>query len=451
MPSSRANIFNKTWKLIALSGISRSLSTDMKKKIILANSFSLYASMFAFITGFAFINIPSIYIIFVISIFVYLSAIFMNRFKWYNAARWLLVITPPLFNLWVAGLITEGPNYSNRFTLIVLIICPILLFQLSEIRKMVIGVIWIGLCFFFFDDITNAIQRIPEIKFDSDFDNVSLLVYRGLITMFFLVIAFIYLMRLNAQNEKKLEESLKNTKEKNLIIQDKNKLLEQQYQAIQIQQEEIGAINKALRSQALRAQMDPHFMFNVLNSMQHFVMQNDSVSALSYMSKFSKLIRQVLENSVNDTVLIADEMKALSFYIELEKMRFDHCFDYVIEIDEQVDAQNTEIPSMLLQPYVENAIGHGLRHKPAGGLLKIVMMYQYTHILCIIEDNGIGRQAVTAMMAGRPQTHISRATSVNLNRIALLQSGANIITADLKNEDGSAAGTRVEIKIPLQL
>ena len=126
---------------------------------------------------------------------------------------------------------------------------------------------------------------------------------------------------------------------------------------------EIAAANKELEKRMLRAQMDPHFIFNSLNSIQHFIMKNDKSSAMNYLSKFSKLIRQMLENSINVSVPIVDEIRLLEIYLELESLRFTHSFAYDIQVDESLDIYNTEIPFLLIQPYVENAIAHGLMHK----------------------------------------------------------------------------------------
>lgn len=436
------------WYTVSYTGISRKLDSEMKKKVILTNRFAIFAAAFAFVTGLAFIKIPFIYAISIFSLFVYLFSVILNHFKQYDAARWLLVVSAPLFNIIVAGLLTDGLNSSNRFTLIVLILCPVIFFQVTEPLKMWIGVAWIILCFLAFDYVTGLIPRYSEIKFDDQFDNPTLVVYRGTVTIIFFVLAFLYLMQLNLKKEKRLAESLLHTKNKNHIIQQKNQLLKEQNASIKKQQAEIEIINKALRSRALRAQMNPHFLFNALNSIQHFIMQKETNSALSYISKFSKLIRQVLENSVNETVTVENEIKALVLYLDLEQLRFENAFTYTIEIDETIDRQNTEIPSMLLQPYVENAVLHGLVKRSTPGILKIKMLNQYEYLMCVIEDNGIGRKASALLKEAAPGGHISRATEMNYNRIAMMQHNAHIITLDLTDGAEKNIGTRVEIKIP---
>jgi hypothetical protein len=444
------NVVNKIWGRISYAGIHPGLNRALKNKIILTNRFALFACLFAFVTGFTFIKVPVIFSIFVLSFFVYASALFFNMIHWYELSRLILVVTAPLFNLIVGGLITTDTNTSNRFTFIVLILCPALVYQVTEKYKMIAGVLWLCILYILSDKINSIIPRLPEIKFDTEYDNSSLILYRGLATMLLMLAAFLYLMLINRKTEITLAASLQHTKEKNKLIQEKSLELENANKILQEQRREIEIMNNALRSQLIKAQLDPHFMYNALNSIQYFIMQNDAPAALGYLSKFSKLMRQVLENSINETVPVADEIKALTYYLDLEKMRFSNSFNYVIDIDGNIDQENAEIPSMLLQPYLENAIVHGMRNKEKDGLIRLIMMLQADAILCVIQDNGMGR--VTEHNKNNAhKNHKSRATEASLKRLALLQNGAGIITIDLKNEDGRPAGTRVEIKIPLSL
>ncbi len=441
--------FKKIWQNVSFSGLNNDMNSDLKKKIILCNKIAFLAGILIFFSTLNFIRFPTVFIISLISAFTYASPIILNRYQWYNFSRFVLVITPPIFILIGGGLMTDGPNTSYKFSLISVIICPILLFQLSEKNKMYIGIAWIILWFLLYDFITNNIGRLPEIAADTDAEAPYLITMGGLISMIFFIMSFIYLMNINKKNEKRLDAILNNAKEKNLIISNKNQQLEAQFQSIHKQRHEIENMNQLLKSQMLKAQMNPHFIFNCLNSIQHFIMQNDAAQAMGYMSKFSKLMRQVLENSTNEFASIADELKTLSYYIELEQLRCNYGFNYEFIIDEQIDQHNTEMPSMLLQPFVENAILHGLRNMSTVGLLKIIMLYQHEHILCIIEDNGIGREAAAKLKMAKNISHKSRAIDINTKRIALMQSNAGIITQDLKDEKGSPLGTRVEIRIPI--
>lgn len=149
--------------------------------------------------------------------------------------------------------------------------------------------------------------------------------------------------------------------------------------------------NQQLALKSLSSQMNPHFIFNALNSVNNFIAKNDERSANKYLSDFSKLMRAVMENSQHDFVPIATEIKILELYLQLEHSRFPDKFDYNFEIDEAINRE-IEIPPMLIQPYIENAVWHGLRYKEDKGVLKVKVSQIQSGIEVVIEDNGIGRK-----------------------------------------------------------
>lgn len=216
---------------------------------------------------------------------------------------------------------------------------------------------------------------------------------------------------------------------------------------------EIEEINSELEKRMLRAQMDPHFVFNSLNSIQHFITINDKDSALKYLSKFSKLIRQVLENSVNQSVPIADEIKLLENYIQLEALRLDHKFDYAIDIDPNLDTLETEIPFLLIQPYVENSIVHGLRHLSGNGHLKVSLSKQAEYLHCTVEDNGVGRNRSREIEQSK-RVYTSHGMPITAKRLELLNKGkvnkTTVSVQDLWGEQKQPIGTKVDIEIPLE-
>ncbi|MDN5202716.1 tetratricopeptide repeat protein [Fulvivirgaceae bacterium BMA10] len=237
------------------------------------------------------------------------------------------------------------------------------------------------------------------------------------------------------------------------FIYSRYRLKKRSEQTLKGKNEEIAIMNEELERKALRAQMDPHFIFNSLNSIQHFITANDKTSALKYLSKFSKLIRQILENSVNHQVLIADEIKLLEYYIQLEALRFDQKFEHQIDIDDNLDIHNMEIPFLLIQPYVENAIVHGLHNREEKGSLRVSLQDCEQHILCTVEDNGIGRQMAAQLK--KQKQHISRGMSVTTRRLELLNRDKKnktlVEVTDLYDQHQHVAGTKVEIKIPIDL
>jgi ligand-binding sensor domain-containing protein/two-component sensor histidine kinase len=211
-----------------------------------------------------------------------------------------------------------------------------------------------------------------------------------------------------------------------------------------------------LEGKALRAQMNPHFIFNSLNAIQKLIVVQDMEASYNYLSKFSKLLRLVLDNSDKNTISLSQELEMNKLYLELESLRFKNSFRYHIELNQHTDADSILIPSLLLQPFIENAIWHGLMHKEGEKKLSIKFTEDNNHITCTIEDNGIGREKSAAIKAQKigAQYFNSKGTQLSQQRINLLRTSdgelASVEFVDLKNEVQEPAGTRVIIQIPLQ-
>lgn len=208
-----------------------------------------------------------------------------------------------------------------------------------------------------------------------------------------------------------------------------------------------------LEMKALRAQMNPHFIFNALNSIQTFMMKSETEQALSYLSRFAKLIRNVLDNSQLNNITVAQEVGVLENYMELEKLRFTDEFEYEIIVDPALDAHMVEVPTMIIQPFVENAIWHGLLHEKSKGKLTITFQKVDDRIRCTIEDNGIGREKSAAMKRLNKPRHQSRGLQITRDRLSLYNSRFNVDASfdieDLTDEEGKATGTRVNLWFPL--
>jgi len=205
----------------------------------------------------------------------------------------------------------------------------------------------------------------------------------------------------------------------------------------------------------LRQQMNPHFIFNTLNSIQYYMYQHDKVATNNYLTKFSSLIRKILENSQHTSIPIKDELEALTLYLELEKLRFKEKFSYQIDVGDEIDTLQYKIPTMLIQPYVENAICHGLVTKDGSGYVNIAFSMEYDYIRCVIEDNGIGREAAMGIKKNREINHNSLGTRITESRLDLVNSlygtSLQVIYNDLKDDTGAATGTRIEIHIPIMI
>ena len=213
-----------------------------------------------------------------------------------------------------------------------------------------------------------------------------------------------------------------------------------------------------LQLKALRAQMNPHFVFNALNSVQNFITSNDIISASKYLAQFANLMRQNLEFSDMEVISLEKEIEFLKNYLEInEKLRFEGKLSYRVEVDEEIEEDIYGVPTMIVQPYVENAIEHGIRSKDNGLVVVSFSLKDEDTILCTIEDNGIGRERARELQEGDPnhKNHKSLGTKITRDRLKILLKSRNmeedvVQMVDLKDETtGEAIGTRVQVLIPI--
>jgi PAS domain S-box-containing protein len=204
-----------------------------------------------------------------------------------------------------------------------------------------------------------------------------------------------------------------------------------------------------LRLMALRSVMSPHFIFNVLNSIQYFIAKNDRLNAINYLSTFSKLIRSILNHSVYKRIPLAEELEMLRNYVQLESTRFEHKFDFVLDVSPDVEVETVEIPSLLIQPYVENAILHGLYNKRSPGTLWIRVAKVTDNVVFEIEDDGVGRAEAMKLRQRNLPGHQSLGLKLTEERLKLIrqENHAGFEVDDL-TENGAPSGTRVRISIP---
>lgn len=224
---------------------------------------------------------------------------------------------------------------------------------------------------------------------------------------------------------------------------------------IRKQQEQQTHINKKfaeLELQALQSQMNPHFVFNALGAIQYFIQKNDAEAADSYLAKFAKLMRLFLESSKNKYIPLSEEIKLLSLYVELEQMRYENKFEVEMIVDDNIDVHSRELPSILIQPFVENAINHGLFNKKENGLLTIEFEEDGQGMLiCTIKDDGVGRAKADLMKQQSNRTHKSRGMQIVRERLEVLQHVDElsiIVTVEDHFPEKEDRGTIVKIKIP---
>jgi LytS/YehU family sensor histidine kinase len=206
---------------------------------------------------------------------------------------------------------------------------------------------------------------------------------------------------------------------------------------------------------ALRAQMNPHFMFNCLNSIRNFMDANDVSKASDYLVRFSKLMRMVLENSNYKEVSLAKDIASLELYIQMEQMRYNHHFDYEIKIDAGIDSENTAIPPLILQPFVENAILHGLNNRKDKGKLELTVERHHEYVKYCIIDNG---KKMSDEENKKSNLDVFKKKSMGAGltseRIDLLNKSKGlkgyVTTTDVINERNEYAGREVEIMLPYE-
>lgn len=227
---------------------------------------------------------------------------------------------------------------------------------------------------------------------------------------------------------------------------------------IKKKEEEKTRLNKMLGElelTALKAQMNPHFIFNSLGSIQNLINRDKKTEANIYLSKFAKLLRLTLDNSDKKEIPLADEINMLELYLGLEALRFNNQFEYKIEMGESVDIYEVKVPTMILQPFCENAIKHGLLPKKSDAVLLLHFEAIAGNTLhCTIRDNGIGRVQREKLKENSVSGHISKGIKITRNRLELVNQirnrPAEIKITDLYDDAGKAAGTQVDITIPLE-
>jgi len=237
-----------------------------------------------------------------------------------------------------------------------------------------------------------------------------------------------------------------------LKLRNKNKLLEDKNTLLQEKMELEHNLNKSVLT-SIKSQMNPHFFYNALNTIQAFIFTNDKSKANSYLAKFSKLTRVILEQSEKEAISLTDEIESLTLYLELEKMRFKESFEYSLNTSNLVNKEQIELPPMLIQPYVENAVKHGLLHKEGDRELEIKFERSNSYLIVSITDNGIGRKRSAELNKIKNEKYKSFSTQANEKRLEILNKGrmnkVSVEITDNLKQDGTSSGTTVKLTIPI--
>ena len=206
-----------------------------------------------------------------------------------------------------------------------------------------------------------------------------------------------------------------------------------------------------LEAKALRAQMNPHFVFNCLNSIKALMQENQNEKGITYLTTFSKLIRTLFNNADKKQISLYDEIETCKFYLQLEAMRFDTKLSYSVNVDENIDLKSVLVPALIIQPFIENAIWHGIVPRNTGGKVSLNVLKNNGNVEIVIEDDGIGRDASRQNKSASALTHYSKGVNLTKSRLELdnllQQRQARLDTFDRKDETGKATGTKVIITI----
>jgi len=208
-----------------------------------------------------------------------------------------------------------------------------------------------------------------------------------------------------------------------------------------------------VKMQVMRLQMNPHFIFNCLHSINKYVIDNEKQLASEFLIRFAKLMRLILENSQQKEVSLESDLSALELYMQLEALRFKDKFKYSIYVDPDINTESTQIPPMLLQPFVENSIIHGMQNKE-GGLIKVIVNKEQDMFRYIIEDNGIGREQAAIIKSnqdGKKESLGMKITKERLqiiNQLKKIKSSVSVI--DMKDSSNTPSGLRVELLLPFE-
>ena len=292
----------------------------------------------------------------------------------------------------------------------------------------------------------NRDNKIKEqqLKQEASFKKFLLI---GLLLLFIATVFIVRTLLLKRKNDKLKSMQLENELKMQQLENEKR-------------QTEFQKKTTELEMQALRAQMNPHFIFNCLSSINRFILKNEPDTASDYLTRFSRLIRMVLINSQKSLITLEDELDMLTIYLDMERLRFKNTFDYHIVFTNRVDAGAIYIPPLLLQPFCENAIWHGLKHladpqsgRQEHGQLNIVLSMEDKVLNCSITDNGIGRQKAVEIRSKSAEEKKPLGLKITTERLALLNQEKEANTSyeimDLKDENGEAAGTSVKLKLSL--
>ena len=275
-----------------------------------------------------------------------------------------------------------------------------------------------------------------NLNFFSDWSNALLPDYYFISYFNFFQVSLFFVVYLSITSLLKLSKSwfVVNALQKELLMAEKQKSAHEKELL-------------TLEAKALRAQMNPHFIFNCMNSIKSLIQQHEEEKSVAYLTTFSKLIRTLFNNADKKEISLYDELETCKLYLQLEAMRFDTKFSYSVNVDGNIDLKSIKVPALIIQPFIENAIWHGIIPKETGGRIEITVEQANGNIKVIIDDDGIGREASVQNKATSGIMHQSKGVNLTQSRLdlenRLNETNAQLVIIDKKDDSGRAAGTRI--------
>lgn len=359
------------------------------------------------------------YIGFIIIIALWFAEV--DRTPWYETLHTLMRVLTAVVSIYGIRKVYQGGEMVGKY------------FVTGSLLLLIFGMLAMLLTFFGNTDSDDVAWKIP------------------LFYMHVGVVLEILCFSLGLSYKNKLTEVQKFSMEQALLSEREQREIEQL--KIALEKQELNRQMTNLRMRALRSQMNPHFLFNSLNAIQECIITNQTDAAVMYLAKFSRLVRLILENSDKPTIPLSKEIDTLRLYLDVEALRFAHSFHYDLTINTQLDPSLINIPPMLVQPYAENAIWHGLLNKKGERQLNITFSSDEDSLYVSIEDNGIGRKKSAEFESPAKKNKTSmgmKLTNERLNIInELSEDQALAEVEDLIDSSGTPMGTRVNLTLPL--
>lgn len=431
------SLVKKWWIWLSTCGTRPEFHEHFNRKIILGNRIAAIAGILVLVFSIFYRDHSAQLLTYVCSSLFCFLFVFLNYLGLVKFSRLFFMFFIPVFVVVSGSFGPQSLKSAQKLALIANITIPLVLFGISEMKPMILGIVWTIVCFVAFDYLD-----FNGISSDTTVISPTIVGFVCASVSFTVIIAtYIHLQRLNVAAEDQLKTLL-----------DKSN---SQKDEIEKQNAELEVVNRNLSIRALSAELNPHFLYNSLNSIQHFLSINDKTSSLNYLSKFGRLIRQFVDYSDKGVIPLADELKLLKYYLELESLRFESMFRYELEVDEELLLHNIYVPLLLVQIHIENAILHGLINKQGDRFLKVAFRKQAETMLCVIEDNGIGREASSHVRRIHHREHHSRGIELSTKRLSLMypqmENRELIEIIDMCDESDQPSGTRVLIRIPFEI